>query len=64
MQDILTDTLAIVLVSLVITALAGGFVLFRPAARRRRRHKRHSTRPKIDLFKPAHPEPAAAEPDA
>jgi len=64
MQDILSDSLAIVMVCLVITALAGAFVLFRPAARRRRRHKRHSTQPKIDLFKPAHSEPAAAEPDA
>ena len=64
MQDILTDTLAIVLTCLVITALAAGLVLFRPAARRRRRHKRHSNRSRIDLFKPAHPERAAAEPDA
>ena len=56
MQDILTDTLAIVLACLVITALAGALVLFRPSARRRRRHKRHSKRSRIDLFKPVHPE--------
>ena len=64
MQDLLTDTLAIVTACLVITAFAGLLVLFRPAARRRRRHKRHSKRPRIDLFKPTHPESVAAEPDA
>lgn len=63
MQDILTDTLAIVLTCLVITAFAAALVLFRPTARRRRRHKKHSRRSRIDLFKPAHPE-TAAEPDA
>ena len=63
MQDIMTDTLAILLVSLVITALAGALVLFRPSARRRRRHKKHSRRPRIDLFEPAHKE-QAAPPDA
>ncbi|HET9639977.1 MAG TPA: hypothetical protein VFP12_12305 [Allosphingosinicella sp.] len=63
MQDILTDTLAIALTCMVITGLAGALVLFRPAARRRRRHKRHSRRPRIDLFTPTHPEQAAG-PDA
>lgn len=62
MQDILTDTLAIVLACLVITAFAGTLVLFRPSARRRRRHKRHTRRPRIDLFEPVHSEPAG--PDA
>jgi hypothetical protein len=56
MQDILTDTVAIVLACLAITAVAGLLVLFRPAARRRRRHKRHSKRSRIDLFTPVHPE--------
>ena len=63
MQDILTDTLVIVLTCLFITAVAGLLVLFRPAARRRRRHKRHSKRPRIDLFQPVHAE-SAVEPDA
>ncbi|HEU0098005.1 MAG TPA: hypothetical protein VFQ67_04445 [Allosphingosinicella sp.] len=53
MQDILTDTLAIVVACLAVAGLAGMIVLFRPAARRRRRHKRHSRRPRIDLFEPA-----------
>ena len=64
MQDIMTDTLAILLACLVIAALAILLVIFRPAARRRRRHKRHSRRPRIDLFAPAHPEKTTAEPDA
>ena len=63
MQDILTDTLAIVLACMVITASAGALVIFRPSARRRRRQKRHSTRPRIDLFKPVHSERVAG-PDA
>ncbi|HEU0133442.1 MAG TPA: hypothetical protein VFR28_01345 [Allosphingosinicella sp.] len=53
MQDVMTDTLAILGACLVVAILALAIVLFRPAARRRRRHKRHSTRPKIDLFQPA-----------
>ncbi|HYJ83609.1 MAG TPA: hypothetical protein VEW26_12310 [Allosphingosinicella sp.] len=63
MQDILTDTLAIVVACLVITALAGLLVLFRPVARRRRRQRRHSHRPRIDLLKPAPPE-TTVRPDA
>jgi hypothetical protein len=63
MQDILTDTLAIVLACMVITAFAAALVLLRPSARRRRRHKRHSRQPRIDLFKPVQSEPAAG-PDA
>jgi len=63
MQETLSDTLAIVLACMVITAFAGALVVFRPSARRRRRHKRHSTRSRIDLFKPAHSEPVAG-PDA
>ena len=64
MQDFWTDTLAIIGTCLLITAVAAGLVLFRPTARRRRRHKRHSHRQRIDLFKPTHSEPVAAEPDA
>lgn len=62
MQDILTDTLAIALACLIITAVAAALVLLRPSARRRRRHKRHSRQPRIDLFKPVPTEPAG--PDA
>jgi len=65
MQDIMTDTLAILIACLVIAAAASLLVLFRPAARRRRRHhKRRSAQNRIDLFKPVHPETAVAEPDA
>ena len=63
MQDFLTDTLAIVLTCMIITALAAALVLLRPAARRRRRHKRHSRRSRIDLFEPVHSEPVVG-PDA
>ena len=65
MQDIMTDALAILIACLVIAAGASLLVLFRPSARRRRRHhKRRSSQTRIDLFKPAQPEAAAAEPDA
>jgi hypothetical protein len=63
MQDILTDTVAIVVAGLLIAALAVCVILFKPSARRRRRTKRHVRRPKIDLFK-AGPTVAPAEPDA
>jgi len=63
MHDILTDTAAIVAACLGVAAVAGAFVLFRPAARRRRRHKRHPRRARIDLFQPVHPEQSAG-PDA
>ncbi len=65
MQDIMTDTLAILIACLVIAAAASLLVLFRPAARRRRRHhKRRSAQSRIDLFKPVQPETTAAKPDA
>jgi hypothetical protein len=64
MQDIMTETLTILVACLVITALASLLVLFRPAARRRRRHnRRRSSRSRIDLFKPVQAD-TAAEPDA
>ena len=59
MQDIWTETVAILLTSLGIAAVAILLILFRPAARRRRRHRRHSHRPKIDLMRHDPPEPAA-----
>jgi hypothetical protein len=50
MRDIWTDAVAILIASLVIVAFTLVLVRFRPAARRRRRHKRHVHRTKIDLF--------------
>jgi hypothetical protein len=60
MQDIWTETLAILIASLAIAALASVFILFRPAALRRRRHRRSSHRPKIDLLK--HPKTGSEPP--
>jgi hypothetical protein len=51
MWDVWTEAVAILIVSLIIAAFAVAFILLRPAARRRRRHKRHSHRPKIDLLR-------------
>jgi hypothetical protein len=51
MEDIWTETVAILLTSLAIAAVAILVLLFRPSSRRRRRHKRHSHRPKIDLLR-------------
>ena len=42
--------LAIIGVSLAIALAAIGIIVFRPGARKRRRHRRRSRRPKIDLF--------------
>jgi hypothetical protein len=65
MQDIMTETVAILLACLVIAAVASLLVIFRPSARRRRRHhKMRSSRSRIDLFKPAHPDTAVPGPDA
>lgn len=58
MEDIWTETVAILLTSLGIAAVAILVLLFRPASRRRRRHKKHSHRPKIDLLRHEPPEPA------
>lgn len=58
MQDIWTETLAILLTCLGIAAVAILVLLFRPAARRRRRHKRHSRQPKIDIIRHDPPGPA------
>jgi hypothetical protein len=51
MWDIWTDAVAILIASLVIVALTLTLIFFRPAARRQRRHRKRSRRPKIDLFK-------------
>ncbi|HEX9946959.1 MAG TPA: hypothetical protein VGA98_05405 [Allosphingosinicella sp.] len=63
MQEILTDTLAIVVACLAVAALAVVVILFKPMARRRRHGRRHGRRPKIDLFKPGQAA-GPAEPDA
>ncbi|HYI40537.1 MAG TPA: hypothetical protein VE053_09490 [Allosphingosinicella sp.] len=63
MEDIWTETVAILFTSLGIAGLASLLILFRPAARRRRRHKRHSRRPKIDLMR-HEPSGPATEADA
>lgn len=59
MQDIMTETLAILIACLAIGALTLLFVIFRPAARRRRRHRRHHRRTRIDLFEPPPPDPTS-----
>lgn len=63
MRDIWTETVAILVASLVICAFASAIILFRPAARRRRRHKRHTRQPRIDLLK-HEPAESAAPTDA
>ena len=55
--------LAIIAAGLLVATIAVVLVVFRPTARRRRRHKRHSQRPRIDLFKPPRTDPPV-EPDA
>lgn len=61
----LYSALAIIGVSLAIALAAITLVVFRPSARRRRRHKRRSHRPKIDLFaQPRQELPAEPELDA
>jgi hypothetical protein len=64
MQDYMADMLAILGACIAIAGLAIALMVFRPAARRRRRHKRHSSRPKIDLFAAASQPEHAAGPDA
>jgi flagellar biosynthesis/type III secretory pathway M-ring protein FliF/YscJ len=50
-MDVWTDAVAILIASLVIAAFTVAIIIFRPAARRRRRHKRHARQPKIDLMR-------------
>ena len=51
--DWVFDLIAIFVASLVIAGAAFALVLLRPAARRRRRHKRHARRNRIDLCVPS-----------
>ncbi len=63
MQDVINDGLAIVIVCVVIALFASALIILRPWKRRQRHRKRHSHRPRIDLFKGDSPDPAA-KPDA
>lgn len=62
MPDVIIGALAIVGTCLVIALGAVALFVFRPKARRRH-HRRHKKRPRIDLFAPARSD-APAEPDA
>lgn len=62
MQDLIIGALTIIGTCLFIALAAVALIVFRPTARRRRRHRRHSKRPRIDLFAQPHGPPA--EPDA
>lgn len=62
MQDMIIGALAIIGTCLVIALATVAIYVFRPGARRRRRKRRHSRRPRIDLFAQAPERPA--EPDA
>lgn len=63
MQAMIDDALAIVITCLVIAAVAAALIVFRPWRRRHRHRKRHSHRPKIDLFA-AEPAKPTAKTDA
>lgn len=58
MQATINDGLAIIIACLVIAVIASALIVFRPWKRRQRHRKRHSQRPKIDLFKAEPAEPA------
>jgi hypothetical protein len=60
MQGTINDGLSIIIACVVIAGAASALIAYRPWKRRHRHRKRHSHRPKIDLFK-AEPG-AAAEP--
>lgn len=61
MQDLVINALVIVGTCLFIALAAVALFVFRPKARRRRRHKRHSKRPRIDLFAPPRDPPAESD---
>ncbi|HEX8467684.1 MAG TPA: hypothetical protein VF620_07760 [Allosphingosinicella sp.] len=63
MQGIISDGIAIVIACLLVAAVASAIIVLRPRKGRRRHRKRHSPRPKIDLFE-AEPAKPAAKPDA
>ena len=59
MQTIINDALTVIIVCLAIAGFASALVFFRPWKRRHRHRKRHSHRPKIDLFAGEPAEPAS-----
>ncbi len=59
MQDMINDGLTILIVCLVIAVVATALIVLRPWKRRQRQRKRHSHRPRIDLFKDDPSEPVA-----
>ena len=63
MQGIIVDTIAIVVAGLLVAGGAAALIMFKPWKRRHRHRRRHSSRPKIDLFETQPAEPVA-KPDA
>ena len=59
MQHAIISALEIIGACLVIALAAIGLVMFRPGARRRRRHRRRAQRTRIDLFAPPRNAPSA-----
>jgi hypothetical protein len=62
MQHMIISGLEIIGTCLAIALTAIALIVFGPKARRRRRHRRHTKRPRIDLF--AQPRDPPAESDA
>ena len=60
MEHMIISGLAIVGTCLVIALAAVALFVFRPKARRRR-HRRHSKRPRIDLFAPPREPPTESD---
>jgi uncharacterized iron-regulated membrane protein len=50
MQGIIIDGIAIAIACLAIAVAAIGLIVYRPWKRRHRHRRRHSNRPRIDLF--------------
>lgn len=63
MVSMMIEAAQILAASLVVTGIAVGLLFLRPSKRRQRRRRRHSARPRIDLFKPVKTE-APEEKDA
>lgn len=63
MQDIIDQGLAIIVACLLVAVAASALIVYRPWKRRHRHRRRHSRRPKIDLFEAARSE-AAPDRDA
>jgi hypothetical protein len=59
MQGIINDGLAIIIACLVIAVIASALIVYRPWNRRHRHRRRHSRRPKIDLFRAEAAEPTS-----